>query len=59
MLRIVYKNLLFRCGATDIFVVMQEGRELMVPFVTKIFYKVDIKNKKLFAYLNLYNEAAV
>ena len=46
-------------GATDIFVVLEDGRQLMVPFVTKIFYSIDPKSKKILAKKELYDEAKV
>ena len=46
-------------GATDIFVVQEDGRQYMVPFVTKIFCNVDTKSKKITAKKDLYDEAKV
>ena len=46
-------------GATDIFVILQEGRQVMVPFATRIFINIDVNNKKIIANRQLYEEAKV
>ena len=46
-------------GATDIFVILEDGREVMVPFATRIFVEINTNDKKIVAKRDLYDGAKV